>query len=81
MLRVRQELNKQGLQVKLREVGWRMHGAQGTSKPGSALWARVGTAEIGGKDIPSIWNCDKSMRGESQGLGQTQWFSEAEGRI
>lgn len=48
--------------------GREMHGAEGVSPLGSASWGKVGTAEIGGKDISGIWNSDKSIRVERPGL-------------
>lgn len=34
----------------------------------SASWTKVGNAEMGGKDMPSIQNRDKSTRAERPGL-------------
>lgn len=53
------------LQVRHEEEG----GTEGTSQLGFTSWARIGTAEIGGKDTSVVWNSDKSMRAERPELG------------
>lgn len=44
-------------------------GTEGASQLGFTSWARIGTSEVGGKDISVEWNSDKYTRAEKPELG------------